>query len=163
LNAPLKKGDKKENVLGCLEKTPSTRFYRRRTLTWGGAFTLCKRWIHFFLRGHVIIYCNMENILNRRSFLKESAGILAALTVSSTLPKAPRAGERPHIAVVEGEKPSDVYIDILKPWNESDVISRASTGEPIAHDPVWSRPTAIHSSWRGSTLRMSLLPGCFGS
>jgi uncharacterized protein (DUF362 family) len=49
----------------------------------------------------------MENEIDRRSFLKGSAGLLTTLAASSTLIETPRAGERPDIAVVEGEKPSD--------------------------------------------------------
>ena len=64
--------------------------------------------IHIVFKEHVIIPCYMENEIDRRSFLKGSAGLLATVAASSPLIETPpHAGERPDIAVVEGEKPSD--------------------------------------------------------
>jgi uncharacterized protein (DUF362 family) len=49
---------------------------------------------------------SMQNKVNRRTFIKNSAGLLTCLTVSSFLQSNLLAEERPDIAVVEGEDPA---------------------------------------------------------
>jgi len=85
----------------------------------------------------------MQNKVDRRTFIKNSAGLLTLLTVSSSLRSNLLAIERPDIAVVEGEDPALQTRKAIQALGGIKIFIRNGDRVVLLPNSEWRYPGAV--------------------
>jgi uncharacterized protein (DUF362 family) len=86
---------------------------------------------------------SMQDKVNRRAFIKKSAGLLTFLTASSSLQSNLLAEERPDIAVVEGEDPALQTRTAIQALGGIKIFVRRRDRVVLLPNSEWRYPGAV--------------------